>query len=693
MSTSQVRETAVSERSIFLSALEISEEAARQSYLDEACRENPLLRQEIESLLKSYAQAGTFLESPATGLPTVADARVCGGEEDDQAVLTSAALASLRPFLQPATKPGCLGKLGHYELESVLGQGSFGIVLKAFDEKLHRLVAIKVMPPALAATSAPRKRFLREARSAAAIRHENIVAIHAVEEQPLPYLVMEYVPGVTLQEWLDQHGPLDVTDVLRIGQQIAAGLAAAHAHGLIHRDIKPANILLESGIEPRAKITDFGLARTADDASLTQSGIIAGTPLYMSPEQARGLALDPRSDLFSLGSVLYTMICGRPPFRAPNTIAVLKRLCEETPRSIMEVIPEVPAWLCQLIARLHAKEPADRFASAREVAELLGQYLAYRQEPERVAAPILQSEPVTGTPVFEIVPELVWPGRGLIATGCLNLFGLLAVLPEVITVLRLRAAWATFDVTPLALPLLIGVPAVIVLLGGLKLQRAESFGWCVVASLLAVVSFPGALIGFPAGLWALYVLTRPEIRAKFQSTAPRRKSREWPFSLSIGLLVALLIFWYQRGAYPDRLVNGSIALACACVMLVCWVVERWLLQARAERAAQVVASILTAAALLSAGNAWLAWETPDPTFHQQRELARHLQETGSSSATHTVPVTEAFLNRLVPSPLPGMEQKPLLLPLIPAEHSQDSPAEALSPENVKQGILVTPILE
>src|SRR5207302_1627506 len=136
-----------------------------------------------------------------------------------------------------------------------------------------------------------------------------------------------------LQERLDLGGPLGVADVLRIGLQAARGLAAAHAQGLVHRDVKPANILLENGVQ-RVKITDFGLARAADDASLTQSGVIAGTPMYMSPEQARGEAVDHRTDLFSLGSVLYTLSTGRPPFRASGTMAVLKRVCEETPRPI-----------------------------------------------------------------------------------------------------------------------------------------------------------------------------------------------------------------------------------------------------------------------------------------------------------------------------------------------------------------------
>src|SRR5206468_237440 len=143
----------------------------------------------------------------------------------------------------------------------------------------------------------------------------------------------------------------------------AAGLAAAHAQGLVHRDVKPANILLENGIE-RVRLTDFGLARAADDASLTQSGVVAGTPEYMAPEQAAGGTVDHRADLFSLGSVLYAMCAGRPPFRAGGTLAVLKRVCEEAPRPLPEVNPEVPDWLVGIIARLQAKDPADRFQTA-----------------------------------------------------------------------------------------------------------------------------------------------------------------------------------------------------------------------------------------------------------------------------------------------------------------------------------------
>jgi serine/threonine protein kinase len=290
-------------------------------------------------------------------------------------------------FLAQPTRADSIGRLGHYEILAILGKGGFGRVFKAFDDKLHRMVAIKVLSPELAANGTARQRFIREARAAAAVSHEHLVTIHAVEEDHRPpYLVMQLVDGVTLQQKLDQSGALGLKEILRIGLQMAEGLAAAHKHGLVHRDIKPANVLLENGIE-RVKITDFGLARAVDDASVTQSGTVAGTPMYMSPEQAEGITIDHRSDLFSLGTVLYAMCAGHPPYRADGTHAVLKRVIDASPRPIREFNPEIPKWLCDIIAKLHAKNPDDRFRAAKEVADLLGQHLAHLQQPKQVAKP------------------------------------------------------------------------------------------------------------------------------------------------------------------------------------------------------------------------------------------------------------------------------------------------------------------
>ena len=253
----------MTERDIFLAALEITDSTARKAYLDKACGGNLALRAAVETLFASHEGAGSFLNTPIVEMPgstssadTKADDPVASSSAVEQTVqLSRDHVANLNDddddssqdeiplgYLSPSKKPDSLGRLGHYEVLEVLGKGAFGTVLKAFDEKLHRMVAIKVMSIELASTSPARKRFLREARASAAIRHDNVVAIYAVEEQPIPYLVMEYIPGKTLADALIGEGPLGLTDALRLSQQIASGLAAAHSQGLIHRDIKPANI-------------------------------------------------------------------------------------------------------------------------------------------------------------------------------------------------------------------------------------------------------------------------------------------------------------------------------------------------------------------------------------------------------------------------------------------------------------------
>lgn len=287
-------------------------------------------------------------------------------------------------FLAPTDDPHMLGRLGPYEIAGVVGRGGTGIVLKAFERSLNRFVAVKVLAPYLATSAAARKRFAREAQAAAAVVHEHIVPIYAVDEhQGLPYMVMRYVPGRSLQERLQKQGVLRLCEVLRIGMQTASGLAAAHAQGLVHRDIKPANILLEQGVE-RVLLTDFGLARAVDDASLTCSGMVAGTPQYMAPEQARGDSIDHRTDLFSLGSVLYAMCAGHSPFRSETTMGVLHRICTDRPRPLRQINPEIPEWFERVIRKLHAQNPARRYQSAGEVAELLAAQLARVQRPGAV---------------------------------------------------------------------------------------------------------------------------------------------------------------------------------------------------------------------------------------------------------------------------------------------------------------------
>lgn len=280
-------------------------------------------------------------------------------------------LESVLTLLGPTDDPHKLGRIGTYEVIGIIGRGGMGVVFKAFDAALNRFVAIKMLLPHLAVSGAARKRFAREGQAAAAVIDDNVLPIFSVAEwQGVPYLVTQYSRGTTLQKRIQDQGSLELKEILRIGMQTARGLAAAHAQGLVHRDVKPSNILLDGTVE-RALLTDFGLARAVDDASITRTGVIAGTPQYMSPEQARGGSVDARSDLFGLGCVLYAMCTGRPPFRAENSYAVLRLITDAEPRPIREINPEIPEWLCRLISRLMAKSPNDRFTSAAEVATLL----------------------------------------------------------------------------------------------------------------------------------------------------------------------------------------------------------------------------------------------------------------------------------------------------------------------------------
>jgi WD40 repeat protein/serine/threonine protein kinase len=402
----------MTEREIFLNALEKEGAAARAAYLDAACAGRPALRRRVEELLRYHQEDPAFLNVPAM----------------EQLAAAEESLA----FLGPIAEPGSLGRLDHYDVLELVGRGSTGVVLRARDTKLQRVVAVKALAPRLAASAAARQRFVREAQAAAAVRDDNVVAIYAVSEDgPVPYLVMEFICGLTLEQRIRQGKRPDVTEILRIGMQVGAGLAAAHAQGLVHRDIKPANILLENGVQ-RVKITDFGLAHVAADAGPTGCGVLAGTPQYMSPEQARGEPTDHRTDLFSLGSVLYTLCTGRPPFQGDNTAAVLSCVRSDTPQPVRQMNPDVPEWLSSLIGRLHAKDACARPASAREVADLLGGRLALLQQPPLT--------PPSEAPVVP-VPGARRPPRGWHSRRLLLALWLVVLLAAVAALAILLPGW------------------------------------------------------------------------------------------------------------------------------------------------------------------------------------------------------------------------------------------------------------
>lgn len=290
-------------------------------------------------------------------------------------------LQEMRGVLGPPQAPGELGRLGPYRVLDVLGSGGMGMVFVAEDGVLQRRVALKVMRPRLASEPSAQARFLREARAAAAVRHDHVVTIYnAGVANGVAYLAMELLAGEALEARLERQRVLAVADVVRIGRAIAEGLAAAHELGLIHRDVKPANIWLESQrgasaeAAERVKLLDFGLARVLqEDTTLTSSGVVLGTLGFMAPEQANGEPVDARCDLFSLGVVLYRMATGVMPFKGSGPLEILRSLAVDAPAAPVDLDPRVPAKLSALILSLLARSPGARPATAQAVAaELRG---------------------------------------------------------------------------------------------------------------------------------------------------------------------------------------------------------------------------------------------------------------------------------------------------------------------------------
>jgi len=299
-----------------------------------------------------------------------------------------------------------------YLIENEIGRGGMAVVYRATDLRLHRTVAIKVLPPDVAFNSDVRVRFIREAQTAAQLNHPNIVPIYSVDEKDsgsVVYFVMAYVDGESLGARLKREGAWPIEQTVRVLRDVADALAYAHARGVVHRDIKPDNILIERA-SGRPMVTDFGIARaTAGDARLTVTGVAVGTPAYMSPEQALGeRELDGRSDLYSLGVVGYHMLTGETPFKAANTPAMLVKHVSERPRPVRERRPEVPAYLAVAIDRALAKRPEDRWADAAEFRDALDAARAssrYRPPPAPPPLPPpSQPPPVAVSPAFPAPP-------------------------------------------------------------------------------------------------------------------------------------------------------------------------------------------------------------------------------------------------------------------------------------------------
>ncbi|MGH7137181.1 MAG: serine/threonine-protein kinase, partial [Pirellulales bacterium] len=502
---------------IFVEALGKDPGPARNEFLDTACQGNAELRTRVEALLRAYSDAGSFLNQPAgdwRNPPLTAAAGSPSVQVDEHGIPQG--------LLRPSDQPGVLGTVGPYQVRELIGRGGMGIVLRAFDAKLNRVVAVKVLAPELASQPTARRRFLREAQAAAAVTHPHVVTIHAVDEDEWPYLVMECIEGPSLEDKIERSGTLKLAEVLRIGTQIAEGLAAAHKQGLIHRDVKPANILLENGVE-RVKITDFGLARAADDVTITRPGEISGTPQYMSPEQASGQRVDQRSDLFSLGCVLYAMCAGQPPFRADSMAAMVKKICDDTPQPLHEIDPQLPEWLAATIDRLLAKDPNQRFQTAAEVAELLGDSLARLQAGQPIAARVT---PPTHAPAGAFAGAadprttahhnhlILNPGLPKMAQWICT-YGLL--ISPVLFVLQLASLLVFtldenfYDIAGELLDLPLSLLVVVLLfVGGLKLRdlRRDGVTWLKAGFAVQTAWLPLYLV-----VWTIWMALDPEVAA------------------------------------------------------------------------------------------------------------------------------------------------------------------------------------
>src|SRR5712691_7521435 len=338
---------------LFHSALErVPEE--RASFLTEACGDDESVRSDVEALIAAHEQSGEFLDAPAYEIAS-------GKLANDSAELA-------------------VGEaLGHYKILGTLGTGGMGEVYLAQDSRLGRKVALKLLSATFTGDPERLRRFEQEARAASALNHPNILTIHEIgSENGLQFIATEFIDGETLRHRLRER-PLHISDAVHIAVEVAEALTAAHAEGIVHRDVKPENIMLRR--DGHVKVLDFGLAKLTDNvnnsfdsqaisarsALQTTPGLIIGTVAYMSPEQARGLAVDARTDIWSLGVVLYEMMAGRAPFEGSTTSDVIAAVLEREPVPLARYAGEVPAEVEWIVKKALRKDQEERYQTAKEM--------------------------------------------------------------------------------------------------------------------------------------------------------------------------------------------------------------------------------------------------------------------------------------------------------------------------------------
>ncbi|HET6341255.1 MAG TPA: protein kinase, partial [Gemmatimonadota bacterium] len=363
------------------------EPKARTAFVEAAARESPEMRDEVLSLLERTEAAEEFFGCLSKTMPVPSP-------------------GSSRLDLSTGQT------VGHYEILEPIGAGGMGTVYRAHDTRLDRDVALKFLPPHLTYSGA-QVRLLVEARAAATLEHPNICTVYEIGESQdgRPFIAMALCQGRTLKERL-AHGPLPLKEAIAIAAQIARGLAAAHARGIVHRDVKPGNVVLT--VDGTVKLLDFGLAKTAE-STVTRSGMTPGTVAYMSPEQARGDPLDQRTDLWSLGVVLYEMLTGVRPFRGGNDRALLQAILHESPEPVSKLCPEIPEAVPPIVDRLLRKTPEERYCSAGE---------------------LLADLELTGSP--DVTPRPSWMPQATTRRVTLGVGGVLAALALFLGIRTLR---------------------------------------------------------------------------------------------------------------------------------------------------------------------------------------------------------------------------------------------------------------
>ncbi|MEO1526222.1 MAG: serine/threonine-protein kinase [Planctomycetota bacterium] len=403
-----------------------------------------LIADEMESHLESCESCRRLLDEAASSDEFVSQSRSAlrstGLTSDDWSANESTSesdfleqphegLVSLvKSLLHPSDDEHSLGRLGRFEVLGVIGSGGMGIALKARSLDVDRVVAIKIPQPQYWHAEGALETLEREARSAATVMHPNVISIYHVDRhRDVPYLVMPYLPGQSLQHRLSRNGALTLSEAMRVLRQVASALAAAHACGVVHRDVKPANILLGAGTE-RIVLSDFGLARVQNDATCTATGTFAGTPIYLSPEQALGKGTGPASDVYSLGTLLWTILAGAPPLSGLHAHAIVRRISESDIPPLSKQPIDAPKWVIRMIESMHQTDPAKR-PSASEVA-------AWAEQCE---------QHLNGTGSLPMEIRQATPSHGLILSvlGILAAGAMLVVLPPTPT---------TVDVTPTLAP-------------------------------------------------------------------------------------------------------------------------------------------------------------------------------------------------------------------------------------------------